>query len=154
LDKKFTEKMTENNGRKKVICGGTTAIIASRELKREIEVDNDTIQRDIPPIAYIEGFDLVTEGVLTLGKVLDRIRYYNMDAYGYENTSYQYNGVDLLTKVLMEECTHVYLHIGKAVNPAHQNPDFPMTYNIKFKILESLIAELEKCGKQVTRIYY
>jgi len=152
LDNFIAEKMVEP-GSKKVICGGTTALIAERELKRELEIDLDSMNEEIPPIAYMEGFDLVTEGVLTLGKTLERIKKYN--EFNYENKieNNSFDGCSLLTRILTEESTHINLYVGKAVNPAHQNPNFPAGFNIKLKIIYDLIEELKKAGKEVKVTY-
>jgi hypothetical protein len=154
MDSFFAKNMRESSSKRKIICGGTTALIASRELGRELQVDNDTISKEIPPIAYIEGFDLVTEGVLTLGKALEKIKYFNRSSFDEELKLFEYNGVDLLIKMLMDNSTHVDFHVGRAVNPAHQNPDFPIDYNIKFKIIDSMVDELKKTGKKVRVNYY
>lgn len=154
LDKVFAEKMVQGNSFRRILCGGTTALIASRELKKNLEVDKDTISDKLPPIAYMDGFDLVTEGVLTMGKALEKIKYINKDSFDEQNIQYEYNGADLLTKMLVDNSTHINFHVGKAVNPAHQNPDFPVNYNIKFKILDAMFEELKKCGKSVSVYYY
>jgi len=152
LDSYLIEKMSEP-GSKKVICGGTTALIAERELKRELEIDLDSMTEEVPPIAYMEGFDLVTEGVLTLGKTLEKIKQYN--EYSYENAieNNSFDGCSLLTRILIEESTHINFYVGKAINPAHQNPNFPAGFNIKLKIIYDLINELKKAGKEIKVTY-
>jgi len=152
LDSYLASKMLEP-GSRKIICGGTTALIAERELKRELEIDLDSMSDDVPPIAYMDGFDLVTEGVLTLGKTLERIKKYN--EYSYENNidNNSFDGCSLLTRILIEQSTHINLYVGKAVNPAHQNPNFPAGFNIKLKIIYDLIKELQKAGKEVNVTY-
>ena len=56
---------------RKVICGGTTANIVSRLLNRAIQIDmRQQMDPKVPPSARMEGFELVTEGTLTLGEVL------------------------------------------------------------------------------------
>lgn len=152
LDSYLAKKMVEGDS-KKIICGGTTALIAKRELNREMTVDIDSMTQDIPPIAYMEGFDLVTEGVLTLGKTLDKIRLFNNNSYDNYIDNKNYDGCSILTKLLMEESTHINFYIGKAVNPAHQNPNFPVGFNIKLKIINDLMEELRKAGKEVTSKY-
>ena len=152
LDSYLAKKMVEGDS-KKIICGGTTALIAKRELNREMTVDIDSMTQDIPPIAYMEGFDLVTEGVLTLGKTLDKIRLFNNNSYDNYIDNKNYDGCSILTKLLMEESTHINFYIGKAVNPAHQNPNFPVGFNIKLKIINDLMEELKKAGKKVTSKY-
>ncbi len=152
LDEFLVEKMTTGES-KKIVCGGTTAQIAQNKLNLEMTVDMDSMTKDIPPIAYMDGFDLVTEGVLTLGKVLDKLILIN-DPNQEEYVDYNsYDGCDLITKMLLEDSTHVNFYVGKAVNPAHQNPNFPMGFNIKVKIINGIVEELKKLGKQTTIMY-
>lgn len=152
LDKQLSEIMKESENMK-IICGGTTALIAERELGKELQVDLDSMRDDIPPMAYMEGFDLVTEGVLTLGKTLENIKKLNKAGYEDLLEFNDYDGSSLLTKILTDIGTHINFYIGRAVNPAHQNPNFPMGYNIKQNIIDSLIDELKKAGKKTNVIY-
>ena len=137
----------------KVICGGTTALIAERELGLNLEVDMDSMLEDVPPIAYLEGFDLVTEGVLTLGKTLENIKKLNNSNYENVIDRNNYDGCSLLTNLLTDVGTHINFYLGSAVNPAHQNPNFPADFNIKKNIINNLITELKKNGKKVEANY-
>jgi hypothetical protein len=152
MDKKLAEIMKTSDNMK-IICGGTTALIAERELECELQVDMDSMKDEIPPIAYMDGFDLVTEGVLTLGKTLENIKILNESSYDNIVEYNDYDGCSLLTRMLTDIGTHINFYIGRAVNPAHQNPNFPMGYNIKQNILEGLIEELKKAGKKVQIMY-
>ena len=152
LDIKLAEIMKTSNNMK-IICGGTTALIAERELGRTLEVDMDTMRDDVPPMAFMEGFDLITEGVLTLGKTLENIKKLNNSSYEHVIKYDDYDGCSLLTQMLMDIGTHINIYIGRAVNPAHQNPNFPMGYNIKQNIIDTLTEELKKAGKHV-QIWY
>ena len=49
-----------NSEDKIVICGGTTANIAARELNRDLIVDTNSYTSELPPIASMDGIDLVT----------------------------------------------------------------------------------------------
>ena len=137
----------------KIICGGTTALIAERELENELVVDLESMKEDVPPIAYMNDFDLVTEGVLTLGKTLENIKKLNKSSYENIVECNDYDGCSILTNLLMDVGTHINLYVGRAVNPAHQNPNFPMGYNIKQNIVDGLIEELKKAGKKVNVMY-
>lgn len=140
---------------KKVICGGTTSNIAARELGTSARVLIDTITKDIPPMGEIKGFDLVTEGVLTLKSTLEIIKDYST-RNKFDNTSQileENNGASKLAHMLIKDCTHLNLWVGKAINPAHQNPAFPLNLNIKIQIVEELVSELKKLGKQVNLTY-
>lgn len=140
---------------KKVVCGGTAANIVSRELDEELKINMDYIDPEVPPIANIKGIDLVTEGVLTLSKVIENIQTYIEDSLD-KKTEYNIsktNGVSLLTKLLIDNCTHLNLWIGKAVNPAHQNPNFPKNLSIKLNVVMELKKMLENLGKIVNVTY-
>ena len=152
LDCYLVEKMSAP-GSKKIICGGTTALIAERELKRELQIDLDSMNEEIPPIAYMDGFDLVTEGVLTLGKTLEKIKKYNEHSYENAIENNSFDGCSLLSRMLIEESTHINFYVGKAINPAHQNPNFPAGFNIKLKIIYDLMEELKKAGKEINVTY-
>ena len=149
----YLANIMKNSENIKIICGGTTALIAERELESELVVDLESMKDDVPPIAYMDEFNLVTEGVLTLGKTLENIKKLNNSSY--ENTlDYnEYDGCSILTNLLMDVGTHINLYVGRAVNPAHQNPNFPMGYNIKQNIVDGLIEELKKAGKKVNVMY-
>ena len=140
----------------KIVCGGSTANITSRILKEKIITELNYINPSIPPIATIKGVDLVTEGVLTLRKALEIIKKYLDDPTEKININLidETHGASLMAKILMEECTHLHLFIGKKINPAHQNPNLPVDLSIKLRLLEDLYILMEKAGKVVERKYY
>ena len=112
---------------KKVICGGTSANIVARVLNRKIRTSLTYSDPSIPPIGFIEGVDLVTEGVLTLTRTLDILQEYcekDADSYYFHRIDEE-NGAAMLARLLLEDCTHLKLFIGTAINPAHQNPNLP-----------------------------
>lgn len=153
-DKYVIEKLMESCG-KKVVCGGTAGNIASRELKEELTVDMDYLDLEVPPTARIRGIDLVTEGVLTLSKVLEKLKNYHIHD-GCENVSNITNGKDgasRLAGLLLKDCTHLNMLVGKAVNPAHQNPSFPTELCIKLNILEDIACTMRQLGKEVNIEY-
>lgn len=153
-DEKIVKCLMSGKG-KKVVCGGTAARIVERVLGEKIEVDISTMTKELPPIARINGVDLVTEGVLTLCKVVEKINTYNDSFYMYDKEAiYEMkDGASRITKLLLESCTELNLWVGKAINPAHQNPDLPMDLSIKLKVVEELANELIKLGKKVNITY-
>lgn len=152
-DKQLVKDFMAGPG-KKVVCGGTAAKIISRELGREMEIDIDYINPEVPPIARIWGIDLVTEGVLTMSRALEIIHRYCDTKEEGVITLKSKDGATLLAKMLIEDCTHLNLWIGKAVNPAHQNPDFPIDLSIKLKVVDSLVETMRQLGKVVSINYY
>lgn len=134
---------------KKIICGGTAANIFARELGERIETDLNTLTDKIPPIGKIKGIDLVTEGVLTLSNAIDIIKLYISGELDNRQIESRKDGASLLADILINKCTHLKIVMGSAINPAHQNPNFPNELGIKWKITQHLIEVAENLGKQV-----
>ncbi|WP_353893665.1 SpoIIE family protein phosphatase [Proteinivorax hydrogeniformans] len=153
-DHLLVDKFLNSRG-KKVVCGGTAANIISRETKKEIKVDVKSGTSEVPPIAKIEGIDLVTEGVITLTKVLENIEEYLVDTHLKESTwdLKAKDGASLLTKMFIEDCTHIKFYVGQAINPAHQNPDLP-NLGIKIQVIQGIAEQLEGMGKKVSIDFY
>ena len=141
---------------KKVICGGTSANIVARVLNRKIRTSLTYSDPSIPPIGFIEGVDLVTEGVLTLTRTLDILQEYcekDADSYYFHRIDEE-NGAAMLARLLLEDCTHLKLFIGTAINPAHQNPNLPADPSIKLKLIDRLAELMVRLGKRVDKTFY
>ncbi len=130
---------------KLVVCGGTTAKIVARHLGQPLEVDLSTITVDVPPIARMEGIDLVTEGILTLTQVRDMLR----DGADRKTVQYRNDGAAGLLRVLLD-VDHTHFIVGQAMNPAHQNPDLPHQLGIRMTVVREIAAELRLRSKDVT----
>ena len=65
----------------------------------------------------------------------------------YEKWGFGHDGASLICRMLFEEATDVNFYVGRAVNPAHQNPDLPINFNIKMNLVKDLAECLEKMGK-------
>lgn len=142
---------------KKVVCGGTSANIVSRVTERELSVSLNYDDPDIPPIAYIEGIELVTEGVLTLNKVLKLLRRYVKNESVTEEFFLELdkpNGASMVAKMIIEDCTELQLYVGMAINSAYQNPGLPFDLGIRQNLVEQLKHVVEEMGKRVTVTYY
>ena len=139
---------------KHIVCGGTTSSIAAQYLGKPLRASLCFERSDIPPMGEIEGVDLVTEGVITVSKVLE----YARDALDkndlYEEWSYQHDAASSICRLLFEEATDINFFVGRAVNPAHQNPDLPINFNIKMNLVDELSECLKKMGKKVKVIYF
>ncbi len=139
---------------KHVVCGGTTSKVVARYLDKEIEPLMNTEQTDIPPISKIDGVDLVTEGVVTINRVVEYAKDYVAENELFENWYFKKNGAALISQVLFEEATDIHLFVGKAINPAHQNPNLPINFNIKMSLVEELSKYLNEMGKRVKVSYF
>jgi len=139
---------------KHIICGGTTSSIAAKFLRKPVKASLNFEVSDVPPIAEIEGVDLVTEGVITVNKVLEYANDYLGENKHYEHWSFKRDGASLICRLLFEEATDINFYVGRAVNPAHQNPELPINFNIKMNLVEELSKCLKKMGKKIKVSYF
>ncbi len=139
---------------KHIVCGGTTASIAAKWLGKPLRASLTFERSDVPPIAEIDGVDLVTEGVITVNKVVEYAEDYVGENKLYEQWSMQRDGASLICRLLFEEATDINFFVGRAVNPAHQNPDLPINFNIKMNLVKKLTEALFKMGKKIKVSYF
>lgn len=129
---------------KKIVCGGTTAQILERITGKKVKMDLSTLSEDSPPVGYMEGIDLVTEGIITLTQVF---RFFeNQD----KNAGY---GARAIIN-LLENADGINFIVGRAINPAHQNPLFSYDMSLKFRLIRDIARILERKGKIVNIEYY
>ena len=140
---------------KHIVCGGTTASIAAKWLGKKVETDI-RIDRSskVPPTSRIEGVDLVTEGVVTMNRVLTIARDYLKGQDDYDEWAFGRDGAAQICQLLFEEGTDINFFVGRAINPAHQGADTPINFNIKMNIVEELSECLREMGKRVKVSYF
>ncbi|WP_294533722.1 SpoIIE family protein phosphatase [uncultured Pseudoflavonifractor sp.] len=135
---------------KHIVSGGTTSALAARHLGRELDTSLPAyVDPEIPPTAKLEGVDLVTEGVVTLSRVVEYAQDYLGDNARYAEWGYKKDGASLAARMLFEEATDVNLYIGRAVNPAHQAEGLPIGFDRKMQIADQLSDCLKRMGKAV-----
>ncbi len=139
---------------KHIICGGTTSSIAAKYLGKPLQATLNFEKSDVPPIAKIEGVDLVTEGVITMNKVIEYAKDYLGDNELHEHWNYKRDGASLICQLLFEEATDINFYVGRAINPAHQNPDLPINFSIKMNLVEELSKSLKLMGKRIKLSYF
>ncbi len=139
---------------KHIICGGTTSSIASKYLRKPLKASLSFEDSDIPPIAHLEGVDLVTEGVITVNRVLEYAKDYLCENTKYEHWNFKRDGASLICQLLFEEATDINFYVGRAINPAHQNPDLPINFSIKMNLVEELSKCLKMMGKRIKVSYF
>lgn len=139
---------------KHIICGGTTSSIAAKYLRKPLKASLSFEKSDVPPIGEIEGVDLVTEGVITVNKVLTYARDYLAGNENYEEWGVKRDGASLICRLLFEEATDINFYVGRAINPAHQNPDLPINFSIKMNLVDELSKCLRQMGKRIKVSYF
>ena len=136
---------------KRIVCGGTTSQVVARCLGRKLTTSFDFPDKEVPPIGFISGIDLVTEGVITMRRLLALSEKYVSIKDLTPKTYAKHDGGSLLANIIFEESTHVVFFVGQNVNAAHQGLDIDIT--MKLKLVEQLADNLRRMGKQVTVNY-
>lgn len=151
--KKMMSLFFSKNG-KHIVCGGSTAGIAAKFLKKDVVPKLDYSDPDIPPISEIEGVELVTEGVITINRVVDYAKDYVGENKMFDKWTKGKDGASMIARLIFDEATDINFYVGRAINPAHQNPDLPINFSIKMQLVKELTECLEKMGKKVMVSYF
>jgi len=135
-DKKLADAVLNYNG-KKIVCGATTSGIIARELELEIEDSLEFSDPDLPPVSYMDGIDLVTEGILTLSKVANILKNYT------PNYTPGKGPADRIYR-LLRESDEIDFIIGTRINIAHQDPNLPVELEIRRTVVKRIAKLLEE----------
>lgn len=126
-DAQFAQEFKNFKG-KKAIAGGTTANLISRELNIPVTMDKTISIGKLPSCSYMEGVDLVTEGILTLTQTLE---YLESGEWDIDNAAGK-----LVQFLLDSDC--IYFMVGAKLNQAHYNPTLPIEIEIRKNIIKKI----------------
>ena len=140
-----------NEGDSHIVCGGTTAQLVAAYMKKDLELVEEVIGQEVPPISRIHGIELVTEGAITIQK-LKKLAHTYLDPYNREAKAL--NGDDgavLMARLLFKQASRVVLFMGKTTNPAHTGT--AADSGKKLEAVRDICACLRKMGKDVVEFY-
>lgn len=135
-DEVLGEKIRAFQGRK-IVSGGTTALIVSRLFNKKLTVDLSCWSPDVPPASKMEGIDLVTEGMLTLSKVATILE-------KKQNLADLPNDPAKKFVEILLDSDQVHFIVGTKINEAHQDPNIPVEIGIRRTIIGRLRKALEE----------
>ncbi|MGL1935091.1 MAG: serine/threonine-protein phosphatase [Fibrobacterales bacterium] len=121
----------------KVICGGTTAKIVARQMKMPLSMADFDTSGMVPPASQLTGFELVTEGCITLSRLIEVL---DDDSGG----GVLPNSVLGRLKKQIIESDSITFVVGTKVNEAHQDPRFLSDLDLRKNIIKRLSVLLEK----------
>lgn len=147
-DQEVCQALKDFAGRK-IICGGATGNMVARHWQCEIETELVYSDPSVPPIAKMAGVNLVTEGILTINKAIERLR----QVLGGESLGSKNDGATLLARELLQS-EEISLHIGTAINPAHKSLAPAITYPDRIQAFAELVHLLDRLGKKVEITWY
>ncbi|MGL4943890.1 MAG: SpoIIE family protein phosphatase [Thermoguttaceae bacterium] len=119
----------------KVVSGGTSAEIVSRELKRPLRLDLKNLSPHMPPRAFMDGIDLVTEGIFTLTKTAQYLE--KRDGVTADDPA------GLLAAMMLRNDI-IEILVGTRINEAHQDPNLPVDLELRRNIIRRLAKVLER----------
>ena len=134
-DKKL-KSIIENYDGNVIVCGGTTAKIVARELGKEVLADKSP-SGSLPPASIIEGIDLVTEGMLTLGVVSERLNNKTLLKEMPEDPAKRF------IKIL-RNTDQVEFVVGTKINDETDDPNLAAKIGIRFPLIDSMVRALEQ----------
>ncbi len=115
----------------KVACGGSTAAMLARELGLQLRMELGELDPHVPPVSTMEGFDLVTEGALTLAALVHLLEEEDHPELMKPNAATRLAGVLL-------EGDIIHIVAGTKINEALQDPNLPADLDIRRNILRRL----------------
>ncbi len=118
---------------KKGVAGGTTAGILARELNREIYI-NQNSEGSLPAVSFMEGADIVTEGILTLTRVSEYLS--DGDFEDKKDAA-----KDLIDFLLDADC--IDFVVGAKVNSAHYDPNLPIEIELRRDVVKKISKTLK-----------
>lgn len=133
-DQSFIARISKFEG-KRIICGGTTAEIIARELNTPLLMEQH-IDPSFPPVSNLEGFEMVTEGILTLTKIESLLENYNSEVHEFGNAPAQ------IVKYLLQHDV-IHFMVGTRINWSHHDPDQPIEIEIRKTVVKRIIKLLE-----------
>ena len=145
-DRSYFETFFQKEGMH-VVCGGTTAKLVADYLQTEVAGLPDSGTEEVPAMSEIKGIDLVTEGLLTLEKLVDYYDDFQEDRTYFNQIIKKKDGAAELFRVLFAEATEINFFFGNALNDNYTS--LHIDREKKKKMALELIDHLKAEGKKV-----
>ena len=130
----------------RVVCGAQHRSRPSANIcKKPFITMTDSQTDEIPAMGRIENVDYVTEGIITLKKVLDLCGKYLENPMTILDFCNKKDAASILSLLLIEAATDINIYFGMAVNDAHEGTE------IDFQAKLSLIKQLEEGLQQMNK---
>ncbi len=142
LDRELCERLRAFPGQK-VIAGGATGNMVARQWGQRLITKANYDDPTVPPKAFLPGANLVTEGILTLNKVIDRLRL----VLSGESIQPKEDGASCLARELLRS-EEIHFLIGTALNPAFKSLQSAVAYPTRQQAVTELVRLLTRLGKQ------
>ncbi len=133
---KQLRSIIENYDGHVIVCGGTTAKIVARELGRELKADKSP-SGNLPPSSIIDGIDLVTEGMLVLGAVSERLSKKTLLKHMPEDAAKRFIKI-------IRETDQVNFVVGTKINEETSDPRMAAEIGVRLPLIDAIVRALEE----------
>ncbi len=143
-DEAWAKEVAEFKG-SKAVCGGSTSKIIARELDLDLRIETGRVGMDLPPAGSMDGFSIVTEGILTLtraAQILEGREFPRPD-----------DPASRLA-ILMRDHDTIQFLVGTKVNEAHQDPSMPTEIELRRAVVKRIEAALRERYLKDAKIKY
>ena len=132
-DAQCAERFDSFNG-DKIIAGGTSSEIISRELKRPLVLDADSLSSSAPPCSTMEGVDLVCEGMLTLTHAAELLESNSLCE--------RFSPAGKMVEIFLRNDVITFL-VGTRINEAYQEPRMSAELEFRRNIIQRIAKNLK-----------
>ena len=97
----------------------------------------------------------MTEGILTLKKAVGMLEVCagQKETEGFFGRLDEEDGGSRLARLLLEECTHLDLIVGTAINVSYERQNLPKDFATRMDLIARLKTVMKKLGKEVRVTY-
>ena len=129
----------------RIVCGGSTARAVSRYLQKPLIAVENSETGEIPAMSRMEKVDYVTEGAVTLKRVLALCQECLENPLAFLDFCHKKDAASVLARLLIETATDINIYFGMAANAAHEGTQFDFSAKL------SLIRQLEECLQRMNK---
>ena len=144
-DKQLGTMIKDFDGRV-IVCGGTTAKIVARELGKDIKADRSP-SGNLPPASIIDGIELVTEGMLTLTEVSERLE---------DKVLLKQMPEDPAKRIIriLRDIDQLQIVMGTKINNDTDDPAAAAKIGVRFPVVDRITRALERSYLKEVEVTY
>ena len=138
--------MIRNFDGRVIVCGGTTAKIVARELGKDVKADRSP-SGNLPPASIIDGIELVTEGMLTLTEVSERLE---------EKVLLKQMPEDPAKRIIriLRDMDQLQIVMGTKINNDTDDPAAAAKIGVRFPVVDRITRALERSYLKEVEVTY
>ena len=148
-DDRYVSDFMKNDAYR-IVCGGSTSKIVLDRLKETVEYEKNS-NSNYPPYGHSDSIDIVSEGVLTLKRIVELAEKVLNKDYSLFDEYTSNDSASKISEMLFEKASDIDFYVGHGINIDQIGL---IDGDDKFTMINDLIAYLKKMNKTVHRYDY